>query len=85
VLEEGATTCCYAKSEKASIADPQNVAWETFLTVGDSTVYGDSPDLEPIKGSEACCTPETPQGVCCEPKPERPPEAPCCGVEGVAA
>ena len=32
VLEEGATTCCYAKSEKSWIADPQGVSWETFLT-----------------------------------------------------
>jgi catechol-2,3-dioxygenase len=31
VLEAGATTCCYAKSEKSWIADPQGVSWETFL------------------------------------------------------
>ena len=31
VLEEGATTCCYAKSEKSWIEDPQGVKWETFL------------------------------------------------------
>jgi catechol 2,3-dioxygenase-like lactoylglutathione lyase family enzyme len=42
VLEEGATTCCYAQSEKAWIADPQGLSWETFLTSGESTVYGDS-------------------------------------------
>jgi arsenate reductase (thioredoxin) len=40
VLEEGATTCCYAKSEKSWIADPQGLSWETFLTSGESTVYG---------------------------------------------
>ena len=40
VLDEGATTCCYAQSEKQWIADPQGVAWETFLTHGRSTVYG---------------------------------------------
>ena len=40
VLDEGATTCCYAKSEKSWIADPQGVQWETFLTTGESTVYG---------------------------------------------
>jgi len=27
VFEEGQTTCCYAKSEKSWIADPQGVAW----------------------------------------------------------
>jgi len=40
VIEEGATTCCYAKSEKSWIHDPQGIEWETFLTTGASTVYG---------------------------------------------
>lgn len=41
-VEEGATTCCYAQSEKTWTFDPEGVAWETFLTTGDSAVYGDS-------------------------------------------
>jgi len=40
VLEEGETTCCYAHSEKSWIDDPQGVQWETFLTTGESAVYG---------------------------------------------
>ena len=40
VVEEGETTCCYAHSEKSWIDDPQGVQWETFLTTGESTVYG---------------------------------------------
>lgn len=80
VLEEGATVCCYAKSEKSWIADPQGLSWETFLTSGESTVYGDSVDLGPIlTKAAACCTPETPQGVCCDPKPELAADKPCCG------
>ncbi len=42
VLEEGATTCCYAQSTKSWIGDPAGIAWEAFLTTGDSTIYGDS-------------------------------------------
>lgn len=61
VLEEGATTCCYAKSEKSWIADPDGVVWEAFLTAGESTVYGDSPDLAQLASAAAadgaCCTP----------------------------
>ncbi|HKD92863.1 MAG TPA: hypothetical protein VKB56_13210, partial [Terriglobales bacterium] len=34
-------TCCYAKSEKSWIDDPAGIAWETFHTTGESTVYGD--------------------------------------------
>ncbi len=86
VLEEGATTCCYAQSEKSWITDPQGLSWETFLTSGESTVYGDSADLDPIRTKAgACCTPETPQGVCCEPKPELAADTPCCGPRQAAA
>ena len=55
VLNEGATTCCYAKSEKQWIEDPQGVQWETFLTTGESTTYG----ADPINASSSspCCAP----------------------------
>ncbi len=38
--QEG-TTCCYAKSTKAWVSDPQGIPWEAFYTYGDSTVYGE--------------------------------------------
>jgi catechol 2,3-dioxygenase-like lactoylglutathione lyase family enzyme len=63
VLEEGATTCCYAKSEKSWISDPQGVVWEAFLTRGDATVYGDSPALSALSdsaGEGQCCAPSLP-------------------------
>jgi len=50
-LDEGAATCGYAKSEKTGIADPEGIAWETFLTVGDSPVYGHEADLEAVRGA----------------------------------
>jgi catechol 2,3-dioxygenase-like lactoylglutathione lyase family enzyme len=40
ILEEGNTVCCYAQSKKSWISDPQGLAWETFLTQSESTVYG---------------------------------------------
>ncbi|GIL37816.1 ArsI/CadI family heavy metal resistance metalloenzyme [Roseiterribacter gracilis] len=59
VREEGAVTCCYAKSEKSWIADPAGVEWETFLTSGDSqTWYGDrAHELEGEQPSlkKTCC------------------------------
>lgn len=45
VLEEGKTICCYAKSEKSWIADPDGIVWEAFHTDGEATTYGDSPAL----------------------------------------
>lgn len=70
ILEEGATTCCYARSEKSWISDPQGVVWEAFLTTGESTVYGGSPELEQLASanaaSSACCAPSAPkQSTCC--------------------
>ncbi len=69
VLEEGATTCCYAKSEKSWIADPQGVVWEAFFTNGEATVYGDSPELSALSANAAeatCCAPVmAPTGACC--------------------
>jgi predicted lactoylglutathione lyase len=41
VIEQGETSCCYAKSEKSWIDDPAGISWETFLTSGESTEYGD--------------------------------------------
>ena len=57
ILEEGKTTCCYAKSEKSWIEDPQGVQWETFLTTGESTVYGDdAPAPAEARRASSCCS-----------------------------
>ena len=69
LVEEGQTTCCYARSEKSWIADPQGVMWEAFLTTGESTVYGDTPDL-------AALSPGAADGACCA--PALAPDAPRC-------
>lgn len=54
VVEEGATTCCYAKSDKSWITDPQGVVWETFLTHGDATTYGTSATIDALTAKTAC-------------------------------
>ena len=61
VLEEGRTTCCYAKSEKSWITDPDGIVWETFFTDGEATNYGQGPALSTITGSlgdDRCCLPK---------------------------
>lgn len=79
VLEEGSTTCSYAKTEECWSEDPHGVAWETFLTTGDSTVYGDSPDLASLERDVGCCTPQTLNGERRPPKADRAADAACCG------
>lgn len=54
VLEEGATVCCYAQSEKSWTADPDGLVWEAFLTMGEARVYGESPELAEI-APKPCC------------------------------
>lgn len=60
VLEEGQTNCCYAKSEKSWIADPDGVVWEAFHTHGETVTYGDTIDLDALSAAAApgqCCAP----------------------------
>ncbi len=39
LLDEGETTCCYARSEKHWVTDPQGIAWEHFHTLGNIPVF----------------------------------------------
>ncbi len=45
--------CCYAKSTKSWVRDPDQVAWETFVTHGEITHYG--ADVEPQSDGSRCC------------------------------
>ena len=52
---EGETTCCYARSEKHWVTDPQGIAWEHFHTLANVPVFSEAPAQA---GSQsACCTP----------------------------
>ena len=72
IIEQGQTACCYAKSEKSWIDDPAGIAWETFLTTGESTTYGDG------TGERDARVAHEKQGACCV--PQAPVDAPsaCC-------
>jgi predicted enzyme related to lactoylglutathione lyase len=71
IIEQGQTACCYAKSEKSWIDDPAGIAWETFLTTGESTTYGDGTGERARVAHEkqsACCVPQAPTdapSACC--------------------
>jgi catechol 2,3-dioxygenase-like lactoylglutathione lyase family enzyme len=61
VREDGATTCCYAKSEKSWVRDPAGISWETFHTLGESTTYGggavESASTDQAQGAAGGCCP----------------------------
>jgi catechol 2,3-dioxygenase-like lactoylglutathione lyase family enzyme len=64
VFDETNVSCCYAKSDKYWVTDPQGVAWETFHSLGTVPTYGD--DAQEPAASAACCTPEA-SAACCGP------------------
>lgn len=54
---EGATHCCYARSNKGWVRDPGHIPWETFVTTGESVDYGvERPPRDQSAG--ACCAPD---------------------------
>jgi catechol 2,3-dioxygenase-like lactoylglutathione lyase family enzyme len=67
IVEQGQTACCYAKSEKSWIDDPSGIAWETFLTTGESTTYGDGTGERQARVAHekpsACCVPQAAPNV----------------------
>ena len=54
-LDQSDATCCYARSDKYWITDPQGVAWETYRTLGEAEIYG--VDTKKAEESSACCSP----------------------------
>lgn len=64
--EQTNATCCYARSDKYWITDPQGIAWETFHTLESIPIYGDSERVEQKPG--CCSNPGSPSdkpGACC--------------------
>ena len=72
VLEQKETSCCYVKSDKYWTTDPQGIAWETFHTTGESTVYGDG------SGENQARVAHEKQSACCAPQPATKAASPCC-------
>ena len=57
----GETTCCYARSDKYWVTDPQGIAWEQVHTLGNIPVFSQAAapggDAAP-----ACCAGDLPRG-----------------------
>jgi lactoylglutathione lyase len=61
LLDEGQTTCCYARSDKHWITDPQGIAWENFHTLGNIPVFSEKAPAS-SETATACCAPAAPRG-----------------------
>ena len=56
LLDEGETTCCYARSDKHWLTDPDGVAWEQFRTLANVPTFSAS-QLAAEPQAAACCAP----------------------------
>ena len=63
-FDQADAECCYAKSTKTWVRDPDDVAWETFVTFGEITHYGE--DLGPGDAARngACCDDDAGESCC---------------------
>jgi lactoylglutathione lyase len=60
LLDEGETTCCYARSDKYWLTDPQGIAWEQFRTLANIPVFSETKPAD--AQSSACCAASAPRG-----------------------
>ena len=59
----GETSCCYARSDKYWLTDPQGIAWEQFHTLGNIPVFSEkAPEAEAPAEASACCAGAAPRG-----------------------
>jgi catechol 2,3-dioxygenase-like lactoylglutathione lyase family enzyme len=74
-IEQKDIACCYARSDKHWVTDPSGIAWESFRTLGEAVIYGESERVEEdaapsARVPSACCAPASgassrPQRGCC--------------------
>jgi hypothetical protein len=71
-LDQTGAACCYAKSDKYWVQDPQGIAWETFHTLAGIPVFGE--EAAPARNAPGgCCIPLARQAqdradaACCVP------------------
>lgn len=78
VTPEIGANCCYAKSNKYWITDPQGIAWESFRSLGSIPLFGS----DEVPGSEVAATSNcggsgTTESSCC-PTPKAGSATSCC-------
>ena len=78
-VDEPGASCCYAKSDKHWVTDPQGVAWEAFHSLGAIPMFG-TEDAQPAS-SAACNSTATTESeaasACCAPA-IAPSASACC-------
>ena len=73
LVDETGVTCCYAKSDKHWVTDPQGIAWEGWHSLGQVELAGgdDMADVKAARGQDLA--------------PARPAQRGCCAPASAAA
>jgi len=91
LVDEPAVACCYARSDKHWVSDPQGVAWEGWHSLGEVQFYDAADAGDRVGQASACCGPastapaerEVEPAGCCGPGASAPARersaAKCCG------
>ncbi|HEX2541128.1 MAG TPA: ArsI/CadI family heavy metal resistance metalloenzyme [Caldimonas sp.] len=76
LLDQGEASCCYARSQKHWVTDPQGIAWEHFHTLHDIPTFSET--AKDRAAAAACCA-AAPEGksIAAAAKPSA--SASCCG------
>lgn len=81
VEKDASVACCYAKSDKYWVTDPQGIAWETFRTLDTIPVFGASTG-DGMEGNASCVPVAKPKqavnAASCVPNPEKANAGKCC-------
>ena len=68
VLSEKGAHCCYAKSDKYWVTDPQGIAWESFRSLGSIPLFaGAEAELSAAEQPASCGSGEVSAASCCAP------------------
>lgn len=71
--DEGETTCCYARSDKYWVQDPQGIAWEQFHTLGNIPVFSEKAPVRSVVAAPCCANePAQPEAAGCAPSRGKP-------------
>jgi catechol 2,3-dioxygenase-like lactoylglutathione lyase family enzyme len=76
MVDETNVSCCYARSDKHWVRDPQGIAWEAFHSLGTVPLFGDEPEAA---AAPASC------GVAAVGSANAAVRAACCAPTSIAA
>jgi len=74
--------CCYVRSDKYWVTDPQGIAWESFHSLSEIPTFNDKQAASDGENPFSSCAPEPAKETassCCTPEPAQQSESSCCG------